>query len=355
MTERAYVSFVEVKQKISVPDVLEVLGVADQFQQIGQTLTGTCPLPDHRHGPQPNRTQFKVNVKDGISLWHCFGDCQRGGDVIEFAKAMTGYDDAHIRFWFVEHFGERLTLRKPKPRKESPRKKEAAPANPGKDYSQAAAPVLQESTIPSAPSPLKPLRFFLQLNPTVPYLHRDRGLKPETINRYGLGLCRKGSLAGYIAIPVYSFPREPRTNPVGYLGRWPGEDYDEAAERPRYKFPSDFPRNQVVYGLQEALENSEGRPLIVVEGPFKVYHLFQAGFPHTVATFGASLSDEQADILSATGRPIVLLFDGNAAGHQGMRVAAAKLITRAFVRVVKLPTDTEPDEFSAEQLRDYLP
>ncbi len=43
----------------------------------------------------------------------------------------------------------------------------------------------------------------------------------------------------------------------------------------RYKFPADFPRNRVIYGLTEALEETDGRPLIVVEGPFKVFHLFQ--------------------------------------------------------------------------------
>ena len=54
-----------------------------------------------------------------------------------------------------------------------------------------------------------------------------------------------------------------------------------------------------------------------------VYHLFQAGFPNTVAIFGSALSDEQAEILIATGRPIILLFDGDDAGRSGMESAAS--------------------------------
>ena len=52
---------------------------------------------------------------------------------------------------------------------------------------------------------------------------RERGLTAETIQRYGLGLCRRGVLKGYVAIPVYRWPRAAGENPVAYLGRWPGE------------------------------------------------------------------------------------------------------------------------------------
>jgi DNA primase len=90
--------------------------------------------------------------------------------------------------------------------------------------------------------------------------------------------------------------------------------------------------------------------LIVVEGPFKVYHLAQAGFPAAVAILGSSMSDEQAAMLTETGRRVLLMFDGDEAGQEGMRTAAGKLITRTFVRVVKLPTDVQPDQLDPEQL-----
>ncbi len=76
-----------------------------------------------------------------------------------------------------------------------------------------------------------------------------------------------------------------------------------------------------------------------------------AGARATIAwNESSSLSDEQADILVSCGRPIVLMFDGNTAGYAGMRTAAAKLITRTWVRVVKLDDGVEPDQLSGEQL-----
>lgn len=353
MAERPYVSFSEVKGKVSIPEVLDILGIADRFPRRNNLLTGVCPLPAHKHGPSPNAEQFKINRKDGVWLWHCFGDCQNGGDVIELVKQMTGFDDSHVRFWFAEKFGDRLTLSKPKDTRNTERAADSPPVKADADK-LATENGSSSKSDPPPPMPMKPLRFRLNLKADVPYL-KERGLTEETISRYGLGLCNRGVLKGYIAIPVYGHPHQEDANPLAYLGRWPGDDYDEATGRPRYKWPEGFLKSQIVYGLSEALNNTDGRPLIVVEGPFKVYHLVQAGFFNTVAILGASLSDEQAAILVATGRPIVLMFDGNEAGRVGMRNAAGKLIARTFVRAVKLPDGTEPDNLPPEQLEKLLP
>ena len=82
------------------------------------------------------------------------------------------------------------------------------------------------------------------------------------------------------SVLALGWPQPPDTNPIAYLGRWPGEDYDAEAGRPRYKFPESSQANRIVYGLRQALEHSfDDAPLIVVEGPFKVYHLVAAAVP----------------------------------------------------------------------------
>jgi DNA primase len=359
--QRPYVSFAEVKEKVTIPDVLQAFGITDRFTQKGSTLTGVCPFPSHQHGPSPNPEQFKINCREGIWLFHCFGDCNRGGDVVEFTKAMTGFDNGHVRFWFAEKFGDRLTAKKTngtKAKAEAEQKGDtekvaANPPAPVKEAEKATEKTAQQQPNADPPAELKPLGFHLRLDSEVAYL-KERGLMPETIERYGLGQCNRGVLKGYIAIPIHLHTQSAGENPVAYLGRWPGEDYDEAAGKLRYRWPDGFPKSRVVYGLREALITDKAVPLIVVEGSFKVFHLVQAGFPSTVAVMGSSLSDEQAAILVATGRPIILFFDGNEAGQTGMRLAAAKLIRLAFVRVVSLPDGKEPDELPAEELGNVL-
>src|SRR5581483_6065879 len=82
------------------------------------------------------------------------------------------------------------------------------------------------SLLPNGSTELKALRFRLNLDPDVPYL-RQRGLEAETIAHFGLGLCRRGCLKGYVAIPIYGFPQKLDTYPLAYLGRWPGSDHDD--------------------------------------------------------------------------------------------------------------------------------
>jgi hypothetical protein len=112
MSDRPYVSFQEVKARIGIPEVLDALGIREQFTEKDGVLTGMCAFPEHRHGPKPNRNQFKINQKDGVWLWHCFGDCNTGGDVIEFVKRCRSLSNEHVRFWFAEHFADRLTLKR---------------------------------------------------------------------------------------------------------------------------------------------------------------------------------------------------------------------------------------------------
>ena len=349
----AFVDFDEVKAKIGIPEVLEKLGIANQFQPANGMLRGVCPFPTHQHNPvRPNPNQFTMRRIDGIWMWKCWGDCKVAGTVVTFLERYLQISPAHVRLWLHEHFANRLNAKPGTGRGEAVSRRHRKRRSPPGDAITGTGREQNDSTSGATSAKYKPIRFTLQLQQEhVPYL-TQRGLAQETIERYGIGLCNRGMLKGYIAIPVWECPRGPY--PYGYLGRWCGEDFDEDDGRPRYRWPAGFPMTRFVYGLQEARETPDDWPLIVVEGCFKVFHLAQHGFPHAVATFGSFLSDEQAALLLNTGRPVVLMYDGNEDGRAGMRKAAAKLIAGTFVRVVKLADCVEPDHLDGGQLFDRL-
>jgi hypothetical protein len=75
--ERVY--FEQVKRAVSIEAVLARYGI--ELKGRGGTLKGCCPI---HNGSNPR--QFTVTPNNG--LWHCFGDCKRGGSIIEFVAAM---------------------------------------------------------------------------------------------------------------------------------------------------------------------------------------------------------------------------------------------------------------------------
>ena len=70
-----WVDFKEIKANISLKMVLDRYGI--ELKPGGQNLVGCCPI--HK-GSNPR--QFSVNPEKNI--WHCFGNCKEGGNVLDF-------------------------------------------------------------------------------------------------------------------------------------------------------------------------------------------------------------------------------------------------------------------------------
>ena len=90
--------------------VLTYLGLAETFKKSGKRFNGPCPI---HHGT--NKRQFQIDPGQG--LWHCFGDCQRGGGGIELVAAIEGISNQQaaerIASWFsIPPLSATLTTRK---------------------------------------------------------------------------------------------------------------------------------------------------------------------------------------------------------------------------------------------------
>ena len=62
-----FIGFEQLKQRVSMVQVLERYGMLESLRRSGESLTGVCPL--HRGH---NTTQFRVSLNK--NCWICFGD-----------------------------------------------------------------------------------------------------------------------------------------------------------------------------------------------------------------------------------------------------------------------------------------
>ena len=334
MPTSRYVDFHAVKQAVTMVQVLDHYKLTERFQRKGDSLSGACPL--HK-GENP--TQFRVSVSK--NCWNCFGDCKRGGNVLDFVSLMEGVTirEAAIRIsdWF------NVVSEKPEKRavdseeKTTAPSKEEPPQTPPKVASEA-----QET------GPNKPLGFELRnLDPAHPYL-AERGLSGATIAEFGLGCCNNGSMKGRIVIPIHNADGKL----VAYVGRWPG---DPPEDTPKYKLPAGFRKSEELFNLHRALQADPSMPLVIVEGFFDCLHLCQNGIVRVVALMGCQLSHAQEELLAPHLQPgdhIILMLDEDDAGRAGREYALQRLATRAFVKVFGYGREgQQPTDLSAEELQ----
>ncbi len=315
MPTSRYVDFHAVKQAVTMVQVLDHYKLTERFQRKGDSLSGACPL--HK-GENP--TQFRVSVSK--NCWNCFGDCKRGGNVLDFVSLMEGVTirEAAIRIsdWF--------NVVSEKPTKKAASSEEKQPA-PSKDEPAQTPPKAASEAQETGPN--KPLGFELRnLDPAHPYL-AERGLSGATIAEFGLGCCNNGSMKGRIVIPIHNADGKL----VAYVGRWPG---DPPEDTPKYRLPPGFRKSQELFNLDKARLESVEVPLVIVEGFFDAMKLHQFGHRRVVALMGSSLSPTQEELIHrhfGTKARIILMLDEDDAGRTARDEIVTRLAKFAFVRI----------------------
>jgi DNA primase len=339
-SSNGFVDFKQVKADVTMLQILERYQLVETLRQNGDRLSGPCPIHKGK-----NPTAFRVSISK--NCFNCFGSCARGGNVIDFVSLMEGVDFREaallVQDWFLAPSGDGGPVRSKKTVRKPTRAKTPKASPPAAQTSAS-----EESVPEDGPNP--PLTFELKtLKTDHPYLFQ-RGLEPETIDQFGLGLCSRGMLRGYIAIPIHN--REGEL--VAYAGRWPGDPPEGSA---KYKLPKGFRKSQEIFNLHRALEDDDDTPLVIVEGFFDCFALWQAGIAKCVALMGCSLSEDQLRLLSESlpvGSSIELLFDNDEAGIHGAETVQAQLSEFA-VRIVRLPEGIrQPDELPSDTIPDVF-
>ncbi len=87
-----------IKREITIDRALATYG-AHTLKPAGKGRVGACPI----HGASKSSRAFRVSA-DGHA-WYCFGDCTRGGSVIDLIAALEGCDIKQASIILAERFG----------------------------------------------------------------------------------------------------------------------------------------------------------------------------------------------------------------------------------------------------------
>lgn len=314
-----WVNFKDIKEKVSIEDLLSHYNLLGGLRRKGKELIGYCPIHNKNHY---NKNSFSVNT--GENIWHCFS-CDAGGNILDFVAIVEDVEIRQAGLLMKKWFKIDSQKDEKMAKKEREGKKEE---------------VNEEVN--------KPLTFKLKnLDYDHPYL-KERGIKKETIKEFGLGYCKRGILKGRIAIPVH----DEKGELVAYAGRYPG---DLPEEESKYIFPPNFKKSLILFNLNRV--EGEEKELILVEGFFDVFNLWQAGVKNAIALMETSLTEEQEELivryLDKEGR-ITLIFYPDEAGKKEGKEIIKRLIDKVYIRIIRLKGGVDLDRLSKKEINNIL-
>lgn len=345
MAESIRVDFDALKARADFRAVLAHYGIVMPGR--GLQIKICCPFHDDQ---EPS---CSINLERGI--FHCFGaGCGVEGNVLEFVhrmEASQGAGDTSIRAAAIL-LAEicRIPLDEVRSQNGAKKRAEGRGSRKGQtrpaDASKAAPgpPTGPEAAVSREPRQNKVLGFQLSLDPSHPYL-LERDIPPSIIERFGLGFCSRGTMAGRVCIPI----RNVEGKLVAYAGRWAGKAEDLPEGEDKYKLPKGFMKTLELFNLHQV---RECRHLVVVEGYFGTMRLHHEHIP-AVGLMGSSISEEQVALLGEhcpNLRALTVMLDGGEAVQHATDVVAARLARHWWTRIAELPDGEQPDTIDRRSL-----
>ena len=283
-------NYYDIVDDIDIDEFEQAIG----FEPMGQNDLGEdhgrCPDPWglHKHGD----TTGKFSINRYKKVYNCF--VCGGGTLLSLAKAINDCDEEQATAWlkqfvskayqsdtdFIDEIDRTLTTK----------------------FS------IDETVLP-----------YCNDNVLIPWEEQnhfwfeERGISESVRNKYRLGvndntvrtLGNDEFRSESIVLPHFWHGRL-----VGWQNRWMG---DRPKWVPKYTNTNDFPKRTTLFGFDHVV--NESRPVVIVESVPTVLYLASLNIP-AIATFGATVSKEQLQLMRGFQQGIVLAQDNDEAGNQ---------------------------------------
>ena len=275
------------------------------------------------------------NLKFRGNGFYCFSQCRRQYSIFDIVKKINGCGFSESLIWLANLFGIE---------------------DDHKDI-----PVIDTDTR-SYLNTLKKMRKIKNkdecqyikidqdiLNTIEDYYHpwlEECGLTQETCKHFNVGYSRTDPLEGRVCFPITS----PYGDVISINGRMPN---CEMSNSTRYCVIGHTFVSKTLYNFYEVnKECDKFSKIYVVEGFKSVMKLYQNGYHNAVAAMGASLSDEQRNLLLKTGLDIVVICDADAPGKMFGQSVYNKCYKNANVKIIELSDITDVKKASVDDLTD---
>ncbi len=335
----------EIKKKI---DIVEFIGSFITLKKAGRNFKAVCPFH------QEKTPSFVVSPER--SIWHCFGACGDGGDVIKFLMKWENITFIEALRELAKKTG--IKLNKISFEDKIWQKKEryigmnqlaseffhyilnkTAFGKKASQYLKDRAlnqSIVDKFQLGYSPSSWDSLKLFL----------KKKKYEEEEMTENGLLIKNeRGSyydrFRGRLMFPL----KDSRNNVLGFSGRI----LDGSEKEAKYVNTPETPiyhKRECLFGINLAIEEiKKQKNVYIVEGELDMIMPFQQGYSNFVAIKGSALTNEQLMLLKRYTDKITLMMDADPAGIESIKRGIDEAEKFDFeIRVVMIDYAKDPDE-----------
>lgn len=334
----------EIKQKI---DIVSLVSEFVPLKKTGANFKGLCPF-------HIEKTPSFI-VSSERQIWHCFGSCQDGGDIIKFLMKIENIEFSESLKILAKKAGVKLTSYAPSKTSELREKILAVNHLASEFYhyiltthslGEKAREYLVNRLITNnsiklfalgyAPNSWDSLsKFLVKKNYSATDLEAAGLVSKSSIGHYF------DRFRGRLIFTLFDH----RGDVVGFAGRL----LDPEAKEAKYVNTSEttvYTKGNALYGLETTKDEIKKSGFaVVVEGEIDAIQSYQAGVRNVVAIKGSAITSGQIALLKRYTENIYLSLDadyaGDAAAHRGIEAADAAGLN---IKIVSFSQAKDPDE-----------
>ena len=334
----------EIKQRI---DIVEFIGGYIELKKSGRNFKALCPFHSEK---SPSFV-----VSPDRQIWHCFGSCGIGGDVIEFLMKIDNLSFIEALRELADRVGIKLADSAVSDEVGKKREKIYAINNLAARY--------YSYVLHNTQFGLKALAYL-----------ENRGINIKIIEKFELGYAPSswGSLIQFLLKKKYTkydlveaglvvssggriydrfrnriiFPiKNVKSNVIGFSGRLL-DIHEKMAKYINTPETAVYHKRESLYGInltRDAIRKVNNA--YVVEGEFDLITPYELGIENVVAIKGSALTSEQLGLLKRYTERITLALDTDEAGIEAIKRGIREAEVFDFdIQVVQFSLGKDPDE-----------
>lgn len=335
----------QIREKI---DIVDLLSDYLTLKKAGRNFKALCPFHNEK------TPSFVISPERQI--WHCFGGCNKGGDVYQFLIEYEKLEFPEALRILAKRAGIELSTRDFNS-SESSKKEQLYRINSlAKEYyhyvltKHKAGEKARNYLANRGIDPKVIETFSLGFSPPVgnalsKYLiDKKRFDKQEVIDAglvYQRGRDTVDFLRGRLMFPLIDH----RDNVVGFAGRIL-DNSDSVSKYINTRETLIYHKGDQIFGLnitKDAIRR--GEQAIIVEGEFDVLSCFQNGVSNVIAIKGTALTESQVSLLGRFTKKITFCFDADKAGYEAIKRSLLVVEKKGLSpTVIEIPGGKDPDE-----------